>query len=322
MSTPSIHEFWQWWTSTRPRFEQALGTRDWGSLPDEITEQARRLHPSLAWEFAPGVQAEHAFCLCAEEHKAARRFAELCIRAAPPADRAWEFYPARQPRPALHLRIHDHDLDPAEASARLELDPAREKLHVELFHAAFAHVDEDTRGQMAYLLLDGALGEDGMTRWIAAVEAVSEPLEGARPFAELPTHVQTLAGRATGNRYVEVERANRDGMVIPGYVNAALKWIDHLDFDAHVAIAVPLLDIAEAEAEATTIEDALRRMLAGSAAHVGHEIMHGQLLVHFFSVIGGAAAHAIDGYVARNPQRGIRVRWEPDAEWAMLERWA
>lgn len=323
MSTPEIQAFWQHWPSLRLKCEHALATRDWGTLPDDIAARVQEIHPGLAWELAPGAQAQHAFCLSAEEDHAGRRVAQRWLRAAPLADATWEFHPARQPRPTMHLRVYDEDIDPAAALVRAELDSRRERVHVQVFHDAFVRFGEDDRGRVAFLLVDGVLGEDGVTRWIGALDAMDRAPGEACPLPELAAHVKTLADASTGQSYVRFERTSREGLIIPGFVNLALKWIDHLDFDAHVTIVIPLLDgdAGAAQREAGGIEDELYALLGDCAAHVGHEMLHGNRVVHFFSVTGGVAALRINGFLAEHPARGIRVRWEPDPDWETMKRW-
>jgi hypothetical protein len=318
-----IQAFWQQWPSLRARCDHAIATGDWGTLPNEISARVDEIDPGLAWELASGAPAQHAFCLCAEEDRDLRRLTERWLQAAPPTDETWEFHPARQARPSMHLDIEGERIAPADVMVRSEIDATYERVHIQVFHEAFTRMGDGDRERIAFLAVDGVLGEDDVARWIGAFEAMDHPLDGARPLPELAAAVKALAVGWKGQKYVRVERRSGEGVIIPGSVNVALKWIDHLDFDAHATIAIPLLagDADAAQREAGNLEVELFQAVGEGAAHIGNEMLHGNRVVHFFSTEGGAAAQRIDGFIAEHAARGIRVRWEPDPDWKTMERW-
>ena len=56
------------------------------------------------------------------------------------------------------------------------------------------------RTTATFLALDGALGEDGVERWMGSVEAAADAPAGARPIAELRAATDALAKAATGEK--------------------------------------------------------------------------------------------------------------------------
>jgi hypothetical protein len=192
----AIESFWRWWPEARRRIETALFVPNgagWGTLPSEISSRVKAISPALEFEMCPAHGAQHAFCLSAAGDPVLRRITERWIRAAPEPDETWQFFPSRQPRPEMIVHIGKQAIVPAEVTLRFEVDRIRERIHIDLFHPNFVHFDEKTRCNAAFLLLDGALGEDDVERWIGEVQGAIAPLGDARPFSELSEQVRTFA---------------------------------------------------------------------------------------------------------------------------------
>ena len=54
-------------------------------------------------------------------------------------------------------------LNPAASRLRLSVDEQRQVVDVGFFHPAFRKLPEYTRLQLAFIVLDGLLGEDGVS---------------------------------------------------------------------------------------------------------------------------------------------------------------
>src|SRR4249920_1425060 len=60
-------DFWSWWSDARDRI--GLGIAGGGfdnRLISEISRAVATIDPAMAWQFAPGRQAQHALCLSPE----------------------------------------------------------------------------------------------------------------------------------------------------------------------------------------------------------------------------------------------------------------
>ena len=113
----------------------------------------------------------------------------------------WEYHPARQASPAslaAVLELDGRKLNLAELRFDPHVGNDRDVIDTVVFHPAFAGTPPEPRGQVGFLALDWALGEDGVTRWIGTFGT-----SPTRPDASVPAHglietVQALASRASG----------------------------------------------------------------------------------------------------------------------------
>ena len=81
-----IADFWGWWASAgRAAAEAGIGGAGFGRFTSEMTARVQAMHPDLAWELAPGAQAEHALIVTAAGVPGQRRIAERWYQQAPPA---------------------------------------------------------------------------------------------------------------------------------------------------------------------------------------------------------------------------------------------
>lgn len=250
--------------------------------------------------------------------------------AAPPADDTWEFYPARQPRrgPELELEIGGYRIKNEDIKVAFAEDSARERIDVALFHPSFPKMADELKGTIVFLVLDGLLGEDGVERWIGAIDiAESEPL-GALPLPDLRKAVEALAKKATGERFAILRGQNEDGWPVFAMVNLALKRIDHLLFDMYVEVEMDLKDPDEnglargAEAEdLNALEEELTSALGDAAVFVGRETGHNLRVLYYFASESSGAAREIEAFAARHPERRIEARWQRDPSWEAMQRW-
>jgi hypothetical protein len=328
MATP-IDDFWRWWPGAQARIAERLGKQDFEPLAAEISERVHAIEKSLDWEIGPGKTAKLAFCISGKGDPILRRATERWLRAAPPASETWEFHAARPGGDEfedLTLDIAGHSIVFADVVAAFEVDDSRERVDATFFHPAFPSMSEDLRVNATFLLLDGTFGEDGVERWLGEIDIVAEPPEGARPFGELKSAVEQLARTATRDKYA-VLRGAIDGAPIMVTKNCALKRIDHLDLDMHVAIELPLLDptpeglTTNQEADVlNAMEDELMADLGDAAVYFGRETHAGRRTLHFFAPELGRAADVIARWAERQG-RAVDVRWRNDPTWEALGRW-
>jgi len=331
MTDDSIAAFWTWWPEAGPRISAAIEARKLEeALIAEITAKVQAVHPKLTWELASGGTAQHAFCLSSGGDPELRRLTERWRRAAPATDGVWEFHPAKPGLPGLadaRLQIAEHVVPLGEMRFTVTIDPLRERMNVTSFHPAFAAMPDEMRGMTTFITLDRILGEDAVQRWLGGIRTVVEPLEKGAPFAMLIEAVGLLSREATGERFVTLGGEAPDNRPMSATINLALKRIDHLACDTHVAVDVALLDPTpdgmpnDDEADALSdIEDELEEMITGDAVYFGRETVHGRRALHWFVAPDHPIRPALEAWAARQTARDVRLTWAPDPRWAAADR--
>ena len=194
-------EFWKWWPGARDGIAKAIvsGAFD-DRIVNDITKHVQRVHPQMAWELQPGAQAAHAFCLSPEGNPELRQVALRWLERAPKPDSTWEYHASKQPAKSLMtLVVAGGQFDLEEMRASAAWDETRRLVDVRLWHPRFPEVPEDVRMQAGFLFLDHLLGEDGVERWIGAIELFDAPTGGRTP-AELKAEVERHAAEPTATR--------------------------------------------------------------------------------------------------------------------------
>jgi hypothetical protein len=331
MIEPGIEAFWTWWPGVAARLGAGIEQRAIDeALVAEITGKAQAIHPKLTWELGPGGTARHAFCLSSNGDPELRRLTERWLRAAPAADAVWEFHPARRGAPALadaRLQIAEHTVPLSEMRFTVALDPSRELMGVSCFHPGFAAMPDDMRGMTTFITLDRILGEDTVQRWLGGIHTSVVPLEKGEPFGVLIEAVGQLSRDATGERFTILRGQAPDGRPMFATINLALKWIDHLACDTHVAVDVALLEPTpdgmptDEESEALNdIEDELEEMITGDAVYFGRETVHGRRALHWFVAPDHPIRPSLEAWAARHADRDVRLTWTPDPRWTTADR--
>jgi hypothetical protein len=329
-----LDAFWSWWRKESPRLATAFDEGRAESVVEELSRRVDAIHPDLAWETGPGLAgSRHHLALSSEGDITLRVLTERWLSRAPAPDAAWEYYPARQPsgRDAkLNLTLDDApgiEIPYADARAALEVDDGREVVHVKLHHPALAHLPEKLRSTAAFLILDDALGEDGVERWVGRLDLSVESLPEGQPLAAIAEAVASLVRRATGERWVLVEGRTDSGRPLLATINVALKRIDHLLMDHHLEVTLPFREQAERgmptrqENEAlNALEDELVASLGHDAVFVGHETGNGVRVIHFHVAALGPAAERTEAW-ARRIAREVTVEYRHDPGWELLKKW-
>jgi hypothetical protein len=331
MSDGGIETFWSWWPEGGKRLVTAIEARKLDeALIADVTAKVQAVHPKLTWELGPGATAQHAFCLSPGGDPELRRLTERWLRAAPAADGAWEFHPAKRGAPALsdaRLQIAEHTVPLGDMRFTVTIDPNRELMNVTSFHPAFAAMPDDMRGMTTFISLDRILGEDTVERWLGGIRTSVEPLEKGGPFAMLAEAVGILARGATGERFTTLEGQAPDGRPMFATVNMALKRINHLACDTHVAVDVALVAPtpeglpSDDDAEALNdIEDELEELITGEAAYFGRETVHGRRALHWFVAPDHPIRPQLEAWAAQHADRDVHLTWAPDPRWATADR--
>jgi hypothetical protein len=329
MGDGGIGGFWSWWPTARGRIEAAIGGGGFAkALVDEIAGHVAAIDAELDWELSPGGAAQHAFCLSAKGDPVLRRTTERWLAAAPAADATWEFHPSRIGRPGTTgLTLEGQRLDFSELKVAFAVDPGREVVNVECFHPAFAKMNERLRGTATFLLLDGAFGEDAVERWFGGIEASATLPDGAGPAAELTAAVAELERTATRERFGILRGKDAEGRPVFVTLNTALKRIDNLACDHHLAVTVMLLNprpdgltTTEEADDLNALEDQLGDVVFGQAVYFGRETRRGQRVMHYFAADDAELREKLEGWAAGQRARGARVEWRADPTWEARAR--
>jgi len=324
-----IRAFWKWWETARDRVLNAIEVehRFGDEVVQDISDHVAAIG-DLDWELGAGTTSRHAFYLSAKGSPEGRLLTELWRSMGPPPDEVWSYFPARQPRRGCVIEFDGVRLDPTEMRVAHEVEAARERVHGEFFHPAFAKLDENGRGVALFLLLDGELGEDGVERWLGGIELAEEEPEGAVPFAEFRAAVDELAARATGEQFAVFQGETGEGEAVFVTANLALKRIDHLLHTTHLAIDVAILDQdphglptnADAE-QLNAIEDSLADALGSHAVYFGRETKPGHRICHWYAPDDSPVRSIVERWAGAHADRNPQVLCERDPSWEFVKRY-
>jgi hypothetical protein len=325
-----IAQFWAWWPAARGRIQAAIeggGFDD--ALVSEIAERVAAINHELDWELAPGSKARHAFCLSGKGNPELRRLTEQWLRAAPAIDQTWEYHPARRGNAELQdarLEIEGLEIGLGDFVAAFEVDEGREVVNVRCFHPEFPRMSDELRGTATFLMLDGALGEDGVERWLGAIEGVAAAPEGARPIGDLRAAIDALARSATGERFAVMRGHDPEGRPLFVTLNTALKRIDHLACDNHVVVDLAILNpdsngltTSDEAKDLDAIEDELQPLFS-DAVYFGRETRAGRRVLHFFAPGDSPAKQRVAAWASAHGARDVRVDWRADPRWEARAR--
>ncbi|QIK72487.1 hypothetical protein G7070_09690 [Propioniciclava coleopterorum] len=282
-----LDSFWAWWATAGG----SLDPTSPGPWVEDLAERVRAIHPGLTWEFGPGARAQHRLTLSAAGDAAARAAAQRWYDAAPEQGPRWEFAPTKTPDPAplaSRLRLGDATLDLAETVFEARTDPREERVHVGVFHPAFPGLDEHTRGQIAFLVVDWLLGEDAVERWVGRLDLLVVP--PARPASgeDVAAAVAALAAANVPDSWVMYE-GEREGAPVRVICRAGVRWVDVPTFDTHHLIAVAYeagpdgLPAAARNVEnIQAFSERLSDAVGGEGIHLGRELWNGVAVFHTY----------------------------------------
>jgi hypothetical protein len=323
----AIAAFWSWWVTARSRIERALdsasaSTPPAAELAEEMTRQVEPIAPGLAWEFGPGRQGSRYYlCVTGEGNPELRPVAERWVRAAPSADAAWEYYPARPPTPGdalegvLQLRL-------AEARLDVRIDEDRQSIDVGVYHPMLRKLPERTRATPAFLLLGWLLGEDGVERWVGRVDVCLTEPPGTVAAEALPEVVRALAGRHPNPTWAVLQGRDKSGQPLLMVIRRPLKRIDWPLFDLHGCLTVagtaaPPAELPEAFNWLAEAEDDLKALLGEHAVLVARETRPDRRSLHLYCDSEGPAPGLVDSWRRAQPHP-LNVAWQQDPAWTAV----
>ncbi|MDQ7904936.1 hypothetical protein RB614_10425 [Phytohabitans sp. ZYX-F-186] len=298
----AIQAFWQWWPGARDRVQAAVASGEWGELSGQVNSLVEAIHPDLHWEFSRGVRAAHAVVVSPAGAAPLRAVAARWLAAAVPADETWEYHCSRQPDPRAfeaRLRIGGAELELEKLRYGFAVEAGRQLIDVTVYHPMFPGLPEDVRGQVCFLSLDWLLGEEGVERWIGAVEFGEAPPDDAHPPAELLAAVERQAVEYKEPTWVMLSAQDEKGWPIIATAQQPLLPVRFPRFDTHVAVTLPFREANEGglplDGSLTALrefEDELTAALAGDGDLLAHETTRSSRVLHFY-VDGSTGAAAL-----------------------------
>jgi hypothetical protein len=311
----AITAFWTWWERSCAQVASGLDADELGKLHRVLTDRVRAIHPELAWELTTGKSAKRALVVSPEGSPALRPVTERWLRAGPPPDADWEYYPARQPDPAVYNRsvqLRGRPFLPGAARFSTETDTERARVHVRVWHPDFAELDEAVRLQASFLLLDWALGEDDVERWLGEVTVVRD--RQPEDVAGLRGTVEDLSKRYGAGDWVSVEGLDERDRPVSIQVKVPFPRLDHPLFDLHGRVRVPFdPDVADDD-KLDEVQAGLLGRLGGSVALVAVVTRGGARTMHLYADSAGVVPDQVAAWAGQQ-SRPVSQEWRSDPGW-------
>src|SRR5215470_11728883 len=290
-TSPTIADFWSWWSTARDPIQQTIEAGGAATLADELNVRVNAIHPDLHWEFAKGARSRHALIVSPGGNARLRTVAARWLAEAPAPDEVWEYHRSRQADPgALSATFSSggHRLDLDELLFASTVDRDRRCVHVVVYHPGFADVPEGLRAQVTFLALDWLLGEDAVETWVGAVEWSTTPVRDAQPPAVLAAVVAELAAPTENSRWTLARMRDRSGAPVIATLQLPLRSARWPQYDTHVAVVLPYrtdnvgLPIDESLHALRDFEDRLSTRLDVNGQLVAHTSSRGQRTLHYY----------------------------------------
>ncbi|HEX2313309.1 MAG TPA: DUF695 domain-containing protein [Thermomonospora sp.] len=325
--SPAIVEFWDWWAGTRARIEAALGDEPSADLLEELSLRVRRIHPELQWELGRTEGGVPSLTVTGGGAAELRGLAERWLRAAPPDTAGWSLHAARQADPEMlgqRLTLGDHEFDLEYVRLGMRVDHARARIHVAAYHPDFLFVPEEAQVQVALHVLEWALGEDDVARWIGDVGvAVENPVDSLPP-AMLPAVVGQVSEPFREPTWLSGEGRTPRGHPAMLGARFPLHRQDHPLCDLHVAVSVPYAhgnpDRLPVEPSSSALRDLEKKLddLGPGAVLAVRETGDGLRVFHLYADPDSGVLARLDQIAASWPEGKAKVASTPDPGWRAL----
>jgi hypothetical protein len=181
---PPEVQFWTWFEENQEdifHFE-----RNQEAIFNKLHKALTRVHRDLTFEFGPIEDGKRVFVLSADGLKGAFPAVESLHASAPSLPR-WTFIKFRPRRPAMAIQIEDFRLEPSDVEVAIE--PDGDKAGLTLFIRDYSDARKNQFLQIAFLMLDQAIGEYDMITGVGFVEIKPFDQRSQYPrysFADLP----------------------------------------------------------------------------------------------------------------------------------------
>lgn len=324
--TPAITEFWDWWSQARPGIEEALGDGLTADTIEELSRRLHKIHPDLLWEIGRSDGDDPVLTVTGGGAAELRGLAERWRRAAP-QNAGWRFHAARQADLEMlgqSLVLGDHEFDLEYVRLGMRADAGRAKIHLTAYHPDFLFVPEDAQLQVTYHVLDWALGEDDVARWIGDVTIVTEAPIDSLPPAMLSAVVDQIAEPFKEPTWLSGEGRTPRGHPARLGARFPLHRQDHPLCDLHVAVSVPYAhsnpDRLPVEPSSSALRDFEKKLdkLGTGAVLAVRETGDGLRVFHLYADPDSGVLARLDQLVTGWPEGKAKVASTPDPGWRAL----
>lgn len=321
--TPTA-EFWSWWVAEgASRTASAVRDGAFGDLPEEMSRRVHAIHPDLQWELSAGDRSQHTLCVTGGGVPELRPLAQRWRRAAPAEDAVWQYEPARTRSADVasnRLELAGHAVELGLTTVLARLDEDRLVFDVVVHHPQFRALEDRERAQVAFLVLDWALGEDDVERWVGAVTTAVEPDPGAVDVARFVAAVDAQAAQPVEETWVLLQGQRPDGAPVMALARRPLRWIDHPLLDQHDEVTLAYdadpngLPAGTELERLRASEDGLVAAAGPAAMLLAHETSAGERRLHLYS---DSEDQNVTEQVSRwvSGTTGASLRVEADPAW-------
>lgn len=190
-TTPE-QQFWNWFKDHEDllfNFE-----KDRERIFDQLGSEMHKVNPSLTFEFGPKEDGRREFVISADGIKDAFPEVEALYAAAPslPHWRFIKFRPRRKP-----LDVSYEGVSVKADSVRVRIDPAGQIANLTVSIPGYTEVSGNAYRAVAFLFLDGALGEYDVETRVDQIGVDGKPKESSRTYSleELPAAFDAALAR-------------------------------------------------------------------------------------------------------------------------------
>lgn len=286
----TIAEFWQWWATVRDDVATAIPAGTVSAFSDGFNRRVSAIHPDLQWELSRGGSSAHALAVTPGGQAALRAAAARWLAAAPPADETWSYRSVRAADPSSFeaiIELDGHKLELAQIRYGVTVRGENRQIDVVCYHPAFAGLPDNVRGQITFLTLDWAVGEDDVEIWLGEITwTAAEPAEPQTP-AQLRQAVDAVA--AGEDSWVLMQGQRRDGTPMLATAASPLRPARWPRFDLHVPIRLPYqrhnegqFPVDESLAALRRFEDELTAAIGSNGTLVAHETSARLRTLHYY----------------------------------------
>jgi hypothetical protein len=319
-----IAAFWSWWSGGGAEAaSRAIEAGDTDALLRLTTDRVDALDPRLAWEYGAGPDGSTSLAVTAGGDPEVRALARRWLLAAPRTD-GWTFHDLRQPAPDGTVLTFGADrfADVDVVVATVRRGPV---IDVEVHHPGFAAIPAEAAAQIAFLMLDNAVGEEAVELWVGRVEPVTVVPKDGVPLAHLPGVIDALRREHTdpdgGLSWLLLRGA---GPTI-ARVRVRLSSVNDPSYDTHVAVQVPYearedgLPVSGKTDLLAAFEDHLIERLAGSGTVVAVETSRGIRTIHVYVDGTTPAVGMIEAATRGWPNGTVEIHARYDPAWADVQ---
>jgi|GEM_PF-842554 len=212
-----VGAFWAWWEKHEPDVVAGLTSGLSPGLADQISEEVGMLHPGLGWEVGPGNTTDYSLSLRSGGDPMLRRIAELWVRGKKTPSERFEFRTSVQPGPVHELadkvlQLDGIELDIAQFRFLVQEDDTRRLFSLQAHHPVLVGASSDAASGACFAILDAALGEASIERWVESVEVVPSCSDGCIDLTALRSLVDRRAKgwQASPESWARAEGASPD----------------------------------------------------------------------------------------------------------------